>query len=237
MTEAELLDRTLYRDGLMLVVDKPAGIAVHAPPGGGEALESYFDALRFGLPRKPALAHRLDRATSGCLVLGRHPKALRKLGKLFASQQVKKRYWAIVTRGPPDPSGLIDLPLLKQPAKNHGWRVVVDPTGKPSQTDYRLLGQGRGGYWLELIPRTGRTHQLRAHCAAMGFPILGDRLYGESERGKPSPPLHLHAQRVEVPLSAKRPPIVVEAPPPLHMISLLQACGYNSLEPEPEKNP
>src|SRR5271166_6597175 len=97
-----LADRVLYRDGLILVIDKPAGIAVHPGPGGGPNLESGFDALRFGLPRPPALAHRLDRDTSGCLVLGRHPKALRRLGVLFADGMVVKIYWAIVDGHPPN---------------------------------------------------------------------------------------------------------------------------------------
>ena len=217
----------------MLVVDKPAGIAVHAPPGGGMALENYFDALRFGLPRRPSLAHRLDRATSGCLVLGRHPKALRKLGKLFASEQVKKRYWAIVSSEPTESSGVIDLPLLKQPQDGHKWRTIVDSAGKPSQTEYRVLGRGDGAFWLELIPRTGRTHQLRVHCANMGFPILGDYLYGGESSRSQDFSLQLHARRVEVPLSPKRPPIVVEAPAPPHMLPQLQACGYDNPEPIP----
>jgi RluA family pseudouridine synthase len=226
MNGAQLLDRLLYRDGLILVVDKPAGIAVHPPPGGGEALENYFDVLRFGLPRRPALAHRLDRATSGCLVLGRHPKALRKLGKLFSSGGVKKSYWAVVAKLPPEPKGLIDQPLLKKAEGNHRWRMVVDPMGKPSQTQYRLLGEGGGGYWLELTPLTGRTHQLRVHCAQSGFPILGDFLYGLNQPEGRALPLQLHARRVEIPLSGKRPPIIVEAPPPAHMIQPLKECGY-----------
>jgi RluA family pseudouridine synthase len=226
MTAKELLERTLYRDGLMLVVDKPAGIAVHVPPGGGVALESYFDALRFGLPRKPSLAHRLDRATSGCLVLGRHPKALRRLGRLFSSGQVKKRYWAVVSSEPPEPSGMIDLPLLKKATDDHRWRMVVDESGKPAQSEYRLLGRGNGGYWLELTPHTGRTHQLRIHCAHMGFPIVGDYLYGSAESRNSGLSLHLHAQMIEIPLYPKRSPIVVEAMPPSHMTKLLQSCGY-----------
>ncbi|MBF0356958.1 MAG: RNA pseudouridine synthase [Magnetococcales bacterium] len=211
----------------MLVVDKPAGIAVHASPGGGVALESYFDALRFGLPKKPSLAHRLDRATSGCLVLGRHPKALRRLGRLFSSGQVKKRYWAVVSSEPPESSGIIDLPLLKKGRDNHRWHMVVDESGKPAQSEYRLLGRGDGCYWLELTPHTGRTHQLRVHCAHMGFPIVGDYLYGSAESRKSSPPLHLHAQMIEIPLYPKRSAIIVEAQPPSHMIKLLQSCGYH----------
>ena len=95
-----MLARLLYRDGLMLVVDKPAGLPVHRGPKGGDAFEDYFDALRFGLPRPPALAHRLDRDTTGCLVLGRHRKALALLGKLFKQGKVGKCYWAVVEGGP-----------------------------------------------------------------------------------------------------------------------------------------
>src|SRR5262250_1180461 len=102
---AGLLDRVLYRDGLILVIDKPAGIAVHQGPGGGPHLEHWFPLLRFGLPRPPALAHRLDRDTSGCLVLGRHPKALRRLGRLFAEGKVEKVYWAIVHGAPTEREG------------------------------------------------------------------------------------------------------------------------------------
>ena len=106
MTPEETRARLLYRDGLMLVLDKPAGIAVHKGPKGGASLEDDFDALRFGLPRKPALAHRLDRETAGCLVLGRHHKALEKLGLLFKQGKIEKTYWAIVEGGPEAPQGL-----------------------------------------------------------------------------------------------------------------------------------
>ena len=112
-----LVGRVLYRDGLILVIDKPAGIAVHPGPGGGPNLESGFDALRFGLPHPPALAHRLDRDTSGCLVLGRHPKALRRLGALFAEGKVEKVYWAVVDGRPPQDQGRIDSGLRKLSAR------------------------------------------------------------------------------------------------------------------------
>src|ERR1700681_4240822 len=103
-----LAERILYRDGLVLVIDKPAGIPVHAGPRGGPNLEAGFGALRFGLPRPPALAHRLDRDTSGCLVLGRHPKALRRLGRLFSEGKVEKVYWAVVAGVPTEPQGQIE---------------------------------------------------------------------------------------------------------------------------------
>src|SRR5919108_5884533 len=100
MTPEQIMARVLYRDGLMLVIDKPAGYAVHKGPKGGASLEDQFGALRFGLPRAPALAHRLDRDTSGCLLLGRHRKALAELGRLFHGGRVRQTYWAVVEDGP-----------------------------------------------------------------------------------------------------------------------------------------
>jgi tRNA pseudouridine32 synthase/23S rRNA pseudouridine746 synthase/23S rRNA pseudouridine1911/1915/1917 synthase len=223
----ELLARVLYRDGLMLVIDKPAGIAVHAGPGGGPNLEAMFDALRFGWSKPPALAHRLDRDTSGCLVLGRHPKALRKLGALFAAGKVEKTYWAIVHGAPVDAEGTIDRALRKVTRRDGGWRMMLDPAGQKAATDYQMRGRSGDLTWLELRPRTGRTHQVRVHCAALGCPIVGDPLYGAhpAPDGK-LPPLHLHARGVLIPVKEGKPPIVVEAPPPPHMRAALTACGY-----------
>lgn len=207
----------LYRDGLILVVDKPAGIPVHSGPSGGTSLEDTFDQLRFGLPKPPALAHRLDRDTSGCLVLGRHPKALRRLGKLFSEGRAKKTYWAIVRGQPPQETGRIEFPLLKTSTKTGGWRMVVAPEGQVAITEYRVMGTGDDGLtWLALYPKTGRTHQIRVHCAQSGFPILGDPWYGVAEdRSRESGrPLHLHAQAIELPLYPKKAPVHVTAAPP-----------------------
>src|SRR5439155_25739647 len=134
---AGLPERVLYRDGLMLVIDKPAGVPVHSGPAGGPHLEHWFPLLRFGLPRPPALAHRLDRDTSGCLVLGRHPKALRRLGRLFAEGRVEKIYWAVVAGLPAAAEGRIDAALRKE-TRGTGWRVVADPGGAPAVTDWRV---------------------------------------------------------------------------------------------------
>src|SRR3981189_2521285 len=136
LTADEIQARVLYRDGLMLVIDKPAGIAVHRGPKGGENLEDYFSALRFGLPRNPALVHRLDRDTSGCLVLGRHHKALEKLGLLFKQGKIAKTYWAIVAGSPEGEEGAIDLPLGRLDDKI-GWWMKVDPNGQKSLTLWR----------------------------------------------------------------------------------------------------
>jgi tRNA pseudouridine32 synthase / 23S rRNA pseudouridine746 synthase len=254
----------LYRDGLILVIDKPAGFAVHRGPKGGSSLEDFFDALRFGLPRAPALAHRLDRDTSGCLVLGRHRKALAHLGLLFKHGRVGKTYWAVVEGGPAVDEGRIDMPLGRLDA-TRGWWMKPDANGLPAVTAWRVLGRnhpspepggcgrvgdaeqttsaptspgatlpvpGRDGEaapvaltWLALEPLTGRTHQLRVHCAAMGFPIVGDPIYGSAPRSG-GPALHLHAREVVVPLSKNREPVRVIAPVPEHMRERLGACEW-----------
>ena len=135
-----MLARLLYRDGLMLVIDKPAGFAVHRGPKGGESLEDYFDALRFGLPRNPALAHRLDKDTSGCLVLGRHRKALALLGKLFKQGKIGKTYWAAVEGAPDADEGRIDIPLGKLD-ETRGWWMKPDPKGVPAVTTWKVMGR------------------------------------------------------------------------------------------------
>ena len=140
VTPEEITARLLYRDGLMLVIDKPAGFAVHKGPKGGESLEDHFGALRFGLPRAPALAHRLDRDTSGCLVLGRHRKALAELGRLFKSGRIAKTYWAVVEGGPVEDEGRIDLPLGRKDA-TRGWWMKHDPQGQPAVTTWKVLGR------------------------------------------------------------------------------------------------
>jgi tRNA pseudouridine32 synthase/23S rRNA pseudouridine746 synthase len=272
ITPDEMLARVLYRDGLMLILDKPAGLAVHRGPKGGPCLEDYFDALRFGLPRPPALAHRLDKDTSGCLVLGRHRKALAHLGLLFKHGKVGKTYWAVVEGGPKQDEGTIDLSLGRLDA-TRGWWMKPDPKGLPAVTTWKVLGRGSppppaGGRlaakrpgggdaetsltpthptpltsadaevsdlpppgegenltWLALAPLTGRTHQLRVHCAAMGWPIIGDNIYGTAPRFG-GPALALHAREVVVPISKNKEQVRVAAPVPPHVREWLNACGW-----------
>jgi tRNA pseudouridine32 synthase/23S rRNA pseudouridine746 synthase len=241
MTPEEMVARLLYRDALMLVIDKPAGLAVHRGPKGGESLEDHFDALRFGLPRAPALAHRLDRDTSGCLALGRHRKALAELGRLFKTGAIGKTYWAVVEGGPATDAGRIDLPLGRKDV-TRGWWMKPDPDGQPAATEWKVMGRAPPGAtnatasltWLALEPLTGRTHQLRVHCAAMGWPIVGDSIYGKAPRPAgaqaptaQAPQLQLHARELVVPLYRKREPIRVTAPAPAHMVERLQACGWS----------
>ncbi len=228
-TPDDMLARVLHRDGLMLVVNKPPGIPVHKGPKGGPNLEASFDVLRFGLPRPPVLAHRLDRDTSGCLVLGRHRKATATLGLLFKHSKIDKTYWAVVEGGPEADSGEIDIPIGKRNAER-GWWQKPDPDGLPSQTRWRVMGRSEGLTWLALEPITGRTHQLRVHCAAMGWPIVGDNIYGNGPR-EGEPVLHLHARAITIPLSRNKPPVHVEAPPPPHMHARLALCGWTQDDP------
>src|SRR6202167_4322757 len=238
MTPEEMVSRLLYRDGLMLVIDKPAGMAVHAGPPNSrnqnESVEDHFDALRFGLPRPPSLAHRLDKDTTGCLILGRHRKALAQLGKLFKSRAIDKLYWAVVEGRPATEEGVIEFPLGRLD-DTIGWWMKHDPNGQPAVTKWKVLGhtsptspwreEGKTLTWLSLEPLTGRTHQLRVHCAEMGWPILGDAIYGTAPRSG-GPVLHLHAREVVVPLYKNREPIRAVAPVPPHMRELLAACGW-----------
>src|SRR5690606_11401760 len=169
------------------------------------------------------------RATSGCLVLGRHRKALDKLGRLFRSGKVEKTYWAVVEGGPADEAGEIDLPLApRDPSR--GWWMKVDPAGQPALTRWRVLGRGEGLAWLALTPVTGRTHQLRVHCAAAGFPIRGDAIYGHAPRSG-GPGLHLHAAALAIPLYPNRAAVRVAAPAPAHMHAALTAAGCRGTMP------
>ena len=177
LTADEIQARVLHRDGLMLVIDKPAGLPVHRGPKGGANLEASFDGLRFGLPRPPVLAHRLDKDTSGCLVLGRHRKATASLGLLFKHGKIGKTYWAVVEGGPAEDEGTIDMPLGRLNVER-GWWQKPDPDGQKAVTNWKVCGRGDGLAWLALEPVTGRTHQLRVHTSAMGWPIVGDNIYG-----------------------------------------------------------
>ncbi|HXW52929.1 MAG TPA: RNA pseudouridine synthase, partial [Myxococcota bacterium] len=222
MSNEEVLARVIYRDALMLVFDKPAGIPVHPANGSRHNLKQYFHLLQFGLPKPPALAHRLDLGTSGCLLLARHAHAARRLHALFSSSAIKKTYTAMVHGSVATDVGRIDIPLSKQsPQKKHWW-MKADPEGNLAAiTDYQVIFRSESFSWLKLAPITGRTHQLRVHCAAIGHPIVGDYIYGtvdESERT-----LHLHAQEIVVPLYPNKPAIAIEAKLPPHMAKSLDS--------------
>ncbi len=220
-------DTVLYKDGTIIVLNKPPHIPVHAGPKGGENLEQYFDGLTFGISETPALAHRLDRDTAGCLVLGRHKKGLKKMGKLFREGLIEKTYWAVVEGIVEKDEGRIDLPMAKRSKEKRSWWMKIDPEGQEAITDYKVLGRSEDTTWLALYPKTGRTHQLRVHCEAIGHPILGDSIYGNGPKHSPVPTLHLLAREITVPLQVSKPDITVVAPPPHHMLAGLKSCGYD----------
>ncbi len=187
-----IVDTVVYKDGMMLVLDKPAGWSC-TPTGPGVHLTNYLQALTFGKTTLPQVAHRLDRETTGCLLLGRHPRALRELGRLFQERKIHKTYWALVRGRWPE-----GLERLEKPIQ-----------GQEAITLVKVLERRAQHSWLELKPLTGRTHQLRIHCSEAGFPIWGDAKY----RGGDGP-MKLHARSLEVPLYPKRAAVLVEAPPP-----------------------
>jgi len=224
MTPEALQARVLYRDADILIIDKPAGLAVHAGPRTVRDLEALLPALRFDGRAPPRLAHRLDTDTSGCLVLARHAKALTRLGRAFSGRDVEKTYWAVVEGGPAVDLGRIDVPLRKVSDKT-GWKILADAQGQPAVTGFRVLGRAEGFAWLELTPATGRTHQLRVHASEAGWPMVGDPFYGSGRTA--DRPLHLMARRISLPpLGLNRPAASAEAPPPAHMRALLRACGF-----------
>ena len=207
----------LYEDGEALVIDKPAGLPLDQPRAGGESLDDHHDALRLGFQRAPLPVHRLDRDTSGCLLLARNPKALKRFAAAFEAREVEKRYLGIVAGLLDADEGTISLSLSKISSAEKGWRMIAAKKGKPAVTHWRKL-QVIGGHTLvEFRPETGRTHQIRVHAASgLGAPLVGDPVYGT---GKGAARTMLHAAGLTVPREGK-PPIVAAAPLPADFIAL-----------------
>ena len=225
--------RVLYRDELVIALDKPPGLAVQGGSGTHRHLDGMLDALAFDATERPRLVHRLDRDTSGVLLLARSARAAADLAAAFRSKAAQKLYWAIVAGQPRPARGRISAPLAKA-AGPGGERVEADEEdGREAVTFYRTIDRaGRKATWLALEPETGRTHQLRVHCAqVLGTPILGDGKYGGAEaflagdgigRG-----LHLHARAIRMP-HPKGGILSIVAPPPPHMAATMAFLGLSA---------
>ena len=210
----DLQQRVLFIDSEALVIDKPAGLAVHPGPSTRRSLEDALASLRFGFRRPPSPVHRLDRDTSGCLLLARNERAHKRFARAFAEGRVEKRYVAILAGVPEDQEGRIDLPLAKVSSREQGWRTVPDANGKPAMTAWRRLAARDGRALVLFTPRTGRTHQLRVHAASgLGIPIAGDPVYGDGDG-----PMLLHALSLAVPREPK-PPVEARAAFPVTFLA------------------
>jgi 23S rRNA pseudouridine955/2504/2580 synthase len=220
----------LHRDDAVIVLDKPPGLAVQGGTATERHIDGLLDGLRFGNSERPRLVHRLDKETSGVLVVARTAAAAAFLTRAFREKTTRKTYWAVVVGRPKINQGRIDLALAKLPGHT-GERVRPDADeGRRAVTYYGVIDSaGTQVSWLALMPITGRTHQLRAHCAAIGTPILGDAKYGETAAhlaGIPgSRKLHLHARSLAIPhpLGGR---LEVTAPLPPHMRRTWEFLGF-----------
>ncbi len=211
-----LVDRVLFIDAEAIVVDKPAGLPVDAPRDGALSVQNHLDALRLGFARWPITVHRLDRDTSGCLLLARNPKAAKRFAAAFEAGTVEKAYLAVLAGVPQGESGTIDLALGKTSTKEAGWRIVPDAKGKRAVTHWRTLAVRDGRALVLFRPETGRTHQLRTHALhGLGVGIAGDPVYRAEGVPRPAPraPMLLHAHSITLPRGEK-PPIQATAPAP-----------------------
>ena len=205
----------LFIDGEALVIDKPAGLPVGTPRRGGQSVDDMLEHLRFGFQRPPVPVHRLDQDTSGCLLLARNPKAMKRFQQAFENRLVTKSYIGVVMGRPEMDSGTIDLPIDKVSTKEEGWRMVVcekgGEMGKPSVTHWRVLAEADGRSLIWFSPETGRTHQIRVHAAdGLGHALIGDGVYGDIYS---APRLMLHALSIRLDRGDK-PPVEATAPMP-----------------------
>lgn len=252
LTEAQIElaeSMVITQDRAAIVLNKPPGLATQGGTGTKEHVDGLLDAFASakgsgGGPR-PRLVHRLDKDTSGVLLIARTPGSAAYFSKRFSGRTARKIYWALIVGVPSIEDGLIELPLAKQPGTG-GEKMMVDESeqGQPARTRYRVIDRaGNTGCWVELQPLTGRTHQLRVHMAAIGHPIVGDGKYGGPEAflsGSVSRKMHLHARRliIDHPDGA---PLDVTASLPSHFAASMAYMGFNEADgddlPEPVKAP
>jgi 23S rRNA pseudouridine955/2504/2580 synthase len=241
----DLQQAVIYQDDQILVINKPYGLPVQGGPGIVRHLDAMLDALRFGSEHRPRLVHRLDRDTTGLLLLARTPGTAGKLAALFRGRDIAKTYWAVVAGRPVPVEGRIDLPLKRIVGGSRGERTAPadrdDPEGARAITDYQTLDNAAQKLaWLELKPHTGRTHQLRVHCVAIKAPILGDEKYEEPDQNLAfsalieglSSDLHLHARRLDLPHPAGGS-LTVEADLPPHMKATFKTLGFHAPPAQP----
>ncbi len=222
----------IYKDKDVIIINKPYNLAVQGGSGITKHVDGMLEALRFDEPEVPKLVHRLDRHTSGVLVLARNTKAAAKLAEAFKLHTTQKIYWAVVLGEVKEQSGTINAPLAKLGGAGAEKMVIDDYDGKNAITEFRVIDNlGKKLTWLELKPLTGRTHQLRVHCQCIGNPILGDGKYGAKEEfmgdNVKSRKLHLHARKIIIPHPTQNKMIEVEAELPAHIKETFAFCGFH----------
>ena len=200
----DISTRILFEDGEALVIDKPGGLPIEPPRKGGASLEDQMDALKLGFQREPVPVHRIDTDTSGCLLLARNPKALKRFAAAFEARQVEKVYIGLIAGELADAEGTIELSLSKISSASEGWKMIPARKGKPSITHWRRLAVVDGITAVEFRPLTVRTHQIRVHAASgLGHALLGDPVYGKADSrvGRTM----LHARALSLPRDGKSP--------------------------------
>jgi 23S rRNA pseudouridine955/2504/2580 synthase len=237
LTEEELAladEIVLTQDRAAIVINKPPGLATQGGSGTTRHVDGLLDAYNQDGPR-PRLVHRLDKDTSGVLLVARTPGSAAFFSRRFSGRSARKIYWALVVGVPDIADGLIELPLAKQPGTGGEKMFVDDKEGQTARTRYRVVDRaGNRAAWVELHPLTGRTHQLRVHMAAIGHPIVGDGKYGGQAAfltGSISRKMHLHARRlvIEHPDGA---PLDVTAPLPEHFATSMEQLGFDEADGE-----
>ncbi len=236
-TLRELEGMVVFQDDWLIVVNKPYGLPVQGGPGIVRHLDGMMEGFRLGAGDKPRLVHRIDRDTSGLLLLARTPGVAAKLAAAFRSREVEKTYWAVVAGRPSPQEGQIDAPLIKFGGLRGGERVALAEPGEDEAshalTDYWTMdAAGKKLTWLKMSPLTGRTHQLRVHSAALGTPIVGDGMYG-GERARIegfADRLHLHARGLTVP-HPRGGRLHLEAELPPHMRETFRKLGFEAPRP------